>query len=507
MTIPSQSEEYLPLWTTTYNAPRRLLLAKSHRFIPGKITIKHWQLRDLITVDTHDPSLVYYPCDTKVMASHIAGKNTRAKTVCEFGFEPRAIQNMNRSIAVAGVKPSREQTGVVGVMGLESGIRHELDLGLYINNSVCLYNQDPDESQTDAGLKALVCNNDKFLYWLGMRPDGSFEVEKKTEFTASLNHASISPDKSLVVACGDIEQVYLVPTNTNTSFTFRTSNGRQPPWSTLDSYKDFAFSTAFHPSGHIFGVAYQPGLAQLFDLRNLSGPLAQIWSTRPKDWMGAFRSLKFANGLADLFMVTEQCRRLHVVDLRNFSNHQVVNLPSSTHSFNLGESSSHSPNMLLDGDEKGDQSIRLYSDMVATGDAFPLEYESNRVFYTRTNATQSVPRTGIRELRMDGVSLVPGSPTSTASAVRSPISPTLGPTSAAPLGSPGTMMSGFAARGLSSIGFDAMARVTQQTEHGISGLGYSSLEGGTVIVGTDSGIATWSVDQVSRRTFPDYEKR
>jgi len=79
----------------------------------------------------------------------------------------------------------------------------------------------------------------------------------------------------------------------------------------------------------MFGGAFQDGMSRLYDVRNLNIPLAKIKSTRPNELMGAFRCLKFSNGPEDLMFLSEQMERVHIVDLRDFDNHQVLTVPGT----------------------------------------------------------------------------------------------------------------------------------------------------------------------------------
>lgn len=593
-----------PLWSTPYaGVPRRLVTAKSYHFHPARITIKHWQLRDLVSVSTERPSLVYYPTDNKVNSIDLAAsavaasaseegsisespratRNSQAEVVAEFGFEPRSIQNLNNIVAVAGVKSTREQAGKIGVVDRVSGVKIERELGQYINNSLCLYTDyddedsgygEPSSNNSNSPMRALVCNNDKNLYWLQIGND-RIEIEREMPFPASLNHASISPDRKMIVACGDIGQVYLSPAhetraNSKNIFQLNDSSGSlagtgstinayskskscsYQSWQTLETWPDYGFSTSFHSSSIVFGVAFQPGVAQLFDVRNLSEPLTQIYSTRPKDWTGAFRCLKFASGPQDLVFISEQMGRVHLVDLRNFENHQVLSVPDRTGRWHRDE---EQPAVQFYDDmlKSGEASPLVMNNAVthnehypapayngggyATGDSVGSDDLSNNLMMRRTRrlsvesaavtTTASIggstgSRRGsasIRELSMDGVPLTPepfdieppaallqGPPTRQRRYSLRYLSNRPDVQSSSPTSGTGSMASlrgGLMGGSMTT----AASHLAAHTENGVSGLGWSGYNGGTLIVGTDCGVATWSIDQIARRTFPDYERR
>lgn len=605
-----------PLWSTPYaGVPRRLVTAKSYHFHPARITIKHWQLRDLVSVSTERPSLVYYPTDNKVNSIDLAAsavaataseegqvrnsidestpgspratRTSQAEVVAEFEFEPRSIQNLNNIVAVAGVKSTREQAGKIGVVNRVSGAKIERELGQYINNSLCLYTDYDDESidngyggdvpksNSNSAMHALVCNNDKNLYWLNIGHE-RIEIEREMPFPASLNHASISPDRKMIVACGDIGQVYLSPaheTRANSKNIFQLNDGSgslagsgagstinaygkskscsYQNWQTLETWPDYGFSTSFHSSSIVFGVAFQPGVAQLFDVRNLSEPLTQIYSTRPKDWTGAFRCLKFASGPQDLVFISEQMGRVHLVDLRNFDNHQVLNVPDRAGRWQRDE---EQPAVQFYDDmlKSGEASPLVMNNAVAhnehypapeyngggyaTGDSLGSDNPSSNLMMRRTRRLSVESASGIaapsiggstgsrrgsasiRELSMDGVPLTPepfdiepppallqGPSTRQRRYSLRYLSnrPDLQPSSPTSSGGMAGLRGGLMGGSMAT----AASHLAAHTENGVSGLGWSGYNGGTLIVGTDCGVATWSIDQIARRTFPDYERR
>lgn len=640
---------------------------------------RHWQLRDLICVNTASSNELIYPCDRVVRSIDLKTGNN--KPITEFSFDPRCIQTLGSNVAVGGLndaRPSRGHSskGLFAVHNREQNETATQELGELINNSISFYSE-PGTSETSQ-LKAIVCNNDNRLYFTDIETS-RIAITGRIKFPAPLNHASISPNRKTIVACGDTPQIYLCPKDGDRPYvanagTGSTSSGRLPRgnWQTtetIETWSEYGFSTGFHSSGVVFGVAFQPGVAHLFDIRNLSEPLTQIYSTRPKEWPGAFRCLKFSQGPEDLLFLSEQMGRVHVVDLRNFSNHQILMVPPQ-----LSESAGGS-GCVDEGESDGRDIIQFYDDMLKTGEAFPWEVNETEVHQMQTeqhinsssvfdydefqqlnsvaeqrqygvhrtvaaddvaveddempsapsliSAPPPLRRTsmstissdnGIRDLRMDGVSLstmrrgsgsfgnnginpaqimqqsppsqassnnqfrhqspnslpsfvipssysaysrgrrmsanqmynslryLSGSGSGSGSGSRSGSSfgsgsgsvgggggllgtrsNSTGASSMAPFGRPfdatrhhfpsHSVISSTAATAMASTtstGGLVSAAVTArnaQTERGISGIAWTDYEGGKLVVGTDSGVGVWSVDQVARRTFPDYEKR
>lgn len=571
----------------------------------------------MICVNTNLSNELIYPCDRLIQSLDL--KTGTNSLITEFQFDPRCIQTLGSNVAVGGVHETRPNRGpspkgLFAIHNRETNETISQDLGELINNSIGLYTE-PGVAETSQ-IKAIVCNNDNGLYFTDI-DNSRIALTGTIKFPAPLNHASISPSRKTIVVCGDTQQIYLCPRDGDRPYLANTGTGSSSSGSsvrggwqtleTLDTWSEYGFSTGFHSSGVVFGVAFQPGVAQLFDMRNLAEPLTQIYSTRPKEWPGAFRCLKFSQGPDDLLFISEQMGRVHAIDLRNFSNHQILMVPPQ-----LSEGFGTATEGDIINQEGGKDTIQFYDDMLKSGEAFPLvvnETEVHQMFSENTNNSppmildydeypplsntsvmedqpldlhidlpvleeddtplpplgswplpppSSAARrastsmisgsgNGIRDLRMDGVSLSTRrtSGGSSSNGGRGSLSP---PPAA---GSHGTQISGtgrnsgyfYRGRRMSATQiyqslrhltsptittssntmwnsgrqFDALQHHypmhpvintrSSQTEHGVSGIAWTDSEGGGLVVGTEFGVGVWAVDQVARRTFPDYEKR
>lgn len=165
-----------------------------------------------------------------------------------------------------------------------------------------------------------------------------------------MNHASISPDGNLLIAVGDVPQVF---------FCQRTclSNSCQPvdgglvfaryewrkiaePKLSLAQTSDACFSTAFSPSGHICAAASQGGTINIFDTSLIRGDLEgeeaviEILKSPPflgRDFSGMIRSMSFAPPPWDLLAWAEDQGRVCVIDLRNsFRYRQTIELETNS---------------------------------------------------------------------------------------------------------------------------------------------------------------------------------
>lgn len=569
-------------------------------------------------VNTSNPAELLYPCDQSVRALDLkTGANSE---VIDFTFDPRCLGTLGNYVAVGGLQELRNSRGhnpkgLFALYNRETGEMAYQDIGGLINNSITLYS----DGEHDSELKAIVCNNDNKLYFLDLAYS-SIQITQGMKFSAPLNHASISPNRKIVVACGDTQQIYLCPrdgdrtiypgmgTGSTSSGVDTTSGSRWRLKETLSTWSDYGFSTGFHASGVVFGVAFQPGVVQLFDMRNLSEPLTQIYSTRPKDWSGAFRCLKFSSGPEDLLFVSEQMGRVHAIDLRNFENHQILMVPDQLSSVRTYSQPTEETGISSSNSNKS--VINLYEDMLKSGEALPPVVNDTEVdqmlsdhgmvtvvgdfdefsdFSRRSSAEDSSaivedddtptpnaafttegwngvtpnmrrastsvlsPDSGIRDLRMDGVSLSNSRPIGLSGSPTAPSQYTGTQRSNSSSSGTGynvqhlsrhlsrrmsqtTLINSlrYLASATSNVGtsngaghyngystsmyrFDAGLHHhpphhspsirASQTEHGVSGIAWTEHEGGKLVVGSDSGIGVWNVDGVARRTFPDYERR
>jgi hypothetical protein len=150
-----------------------------------------------------------------------------------------------------------------------------------------------------------------------------------------MNHASISPDGNLLVAVGDVCQVFFcqrirlpnsLPVDGQIAFAKYDWHGIAEPNLSLAEPLDACFSTAFSPSGHVCAVASEAGVINIFDSSlirdDMEGDDAVIEilkSSRPcvgRD-CGAVRSMSFGPPPWDLFAWAEDQGRVCVIDLRD----------------------------------------------------------------------------------------------------------------------------------------------------------------------------------------------
>lgn len=165
-----------------------------------------------------------------------------------------------------------------------------------------------------------------------------------------MNHASISPDGNLLIAVGDVSQVFFcqriclsnncLPVDGEPAFArYEWHEIAEPNLSSAQTL-DACFSTAFSPSGHMCAAASQAGVINIFDTSLIRGDMEggeaviEILKSSPcfgRDFCGAVRSMSFAPPPWDLLAWAEDQGRVCVIDLRNaFHYRQTIEL--ETHS-------------------------------------------------------------------------------------------------------------------------------------------------------------------------------
>ncbi|SCV04634.1 LAMI_0H17700g1_1 [Lachancea mirantina] len=217
-------------------------------------------------------------------------------------------------------------------------------LGQYINNCVTMYQR--SNQQYDL----FACNNDAHLYQCDISNRGVQLTKRYSDLKFPLNNACISHDGQTLITSGDSSKFAVYQHNEATGF-FSLQYDTQPEWGSsvvrmkrIPRYAmpdssgfvdhiyeasggDHGFHTSFSENDLLFATVFQNGTCFLYDIRKMDAPLTQISSTRKHAQNGAFRVCKFSRGLDDLLFISEHQGRVHVVDTRNFSNHQVIIVP------------------------------------------------------------------------------------------------------------------------------------------------------------------------------------
>lgn len=234
--------------------------------------------------------------------------------------------------------------GILSLYNEENNVSLTYRLGQYINNCVSLH------QRTSQQYDLFACNNDAHLYQCDVSNRGVELTRRYSDLKFALNNATISHDGKTMIASGDSSKFAIYHENQLTGC-FSLQYDTQPDWGSsiirtkripryalpdrsgfLDHiYEvpggDHGFSTSFAENDLQFATVFQNGTCWVYDTRKMETPLAELYSTRKHAQNGAFRVCKFSEGLDDLLFISEHQGRVHVVDTRNFLNHQVIMIP------------------------------------------------------------------------------------------------------------------------------------------------------------------------------------
>lgn len=272
--------------------------------------------------------------------------------------------------------------GILSLYSEDSGIATSFVLGQFINNCVTLHQRSTSEYDLYS------CNNDGHLYQCNVDNRGVELVRRYSDLKFALNNVAISHDAKMMVASGDSNK-FAVYRQTELAGQFSLAYDSQPGWGSSvvrakriprfalpdDSgfvdhiYEaptgDHGFYSCFSENDLQFATLFQNGCCLVYDVRNMDTPLAEINSTRPHSHNGAFRVCKFSYGLDDLLFISEHQGRVHVVDTRNFMNHQVILIPDKLKTEAVPQSNIGSTGGSADSSGGGTESRRRNTPVVA----------------------------------------------------------------------------------------------------------------------------------------------
>ncbi|MBA0696254.1 hypothetical protein Goari_002826 [Gossypium aridum] len=145
------------------------------------------------------------------------------------------------------------------------------------------------------GINFMAANND-----CSMREYDTerFQLLNHLRFPWPVNHTSVSPDRRLITVVGDSLDGLLVDLQ----------NGKTV--ATVVGHLDYSFASAWHPDGRIFATGNQDKTCRVWDVRNLSRPVATL-----KGNLGAIRSIRFSSD-GQFMVAAEPADFVHVYSTR-----------------------------------------------------------------------------------------------------------------------------------------------------------------------------------------------
>lgn len=326
-----------------YYHAHKYLQPNPHYISNVKSSVNHWQLRDLVQIDSATGQ-VYHTYDDAIRTLLVLPRNAtlvKSRDYLRLPYFPRCFNHTSGGLVVAGGvitslskvfsmdvpdltrgTPGTHTKPLKGLFSFYGGVEPEqtFKLGEMINNAVTIYPK-------NGAYTSYVCNNDSNLYIVdistrGVQANRKFVCEPST----SLNNVHQLPDGRLLTATGDSSSIFLLDPNM-----------AQPEIQTIKTAYDSGFGISYHNDEHTLAAAFQDGACLLYDLRKLGPyPLHEVKSTRPGHQSGAFRCCKFLQSpIQDLLVILEHVGRVHLIDLRDLDkdNHQVLVFPFALNQF------------------------------------------------------------------------------------------------------------------------------------------------------------------------------
>ncbi|KAH7572755.1 hypothetical protein JRO89_XS03G0007800 [Xanthoceras sorbifolium] len=154
------------------------------------------------------------------------------------------------------------------------------------------------------GTHFTVSNNDCGVRVYDME---RFQLLNHHHFPWPVNHTSVSPNRKLITVVGDHLDGLLVDAQ----------NGKTV--ASVVGHLDYSFATAWHPDGNIFATGNQDKTCRVWDMRNLSLPMATL-----KGNLGAVRSIRFSSD-GQFMVVAEPADFVHVYSTKaDFKERQEI---------------------------------------------------------------------------------------------------------------------------------------------------------------------------------------
>ncbi|KAM7465494.1 hypothetical protein LguiB_013056 [Lonicera macranthoides] len=267
-----------------------------------KPTILHFQLRNLVwSTSKHD---VYLMSNYSVMhwsslshnlsevlnfSGHIAPTKKHAGSLLE-GFTQTQISTLavKDNFLVAGGFQGELACKRLDELGVSFCTRTTYEENA-ITNALEIYDS------TSGGIHFVASNNDCGVREYDME---RFQLINHFRFPWPVNHTSVSPDRKLLCVVADHLDGLLVDSQSGKTV------------GSVVGHLDYSFASAWHPDGQTFATGNQDKTCRVWDLRNLSLPVAVL-----KGNMGAVRSVRFSSD-GQFLVVAEPADFVHVYNTK-----------------------------------------------------------------------------------------------------------------------------------------------------------------------------------------------
>ncbi|QIX00902.1 hypothetical protein AMS68_006419 [Peltaster fructicola] len=355
---PEDSLNYMAIGQNPYFSNGEFVKPQK-RFWPLKIPVSHWQLRHFISHS--EPDHIYYASKAEVYRLNTATK--KRKLITKLPFDARCTASGYGWVCVGGgdenghfaaikLDGSGDVDAPLPIDSWRTGRRAPSvkieSIGEEIVNSISVHRIQDEEAHLD-DIVAVVTNNDKTVRIYSL-PQG---METKTlHLPDPMNHATISPCGTMLVAVGDHNQAF---------FYERVLNEKPPlipkphnrltsahiGWKLLEVCELFVhksnplrgyFTTAWSPDGRYVAVGSEGCYITLLDVETLrardsaADPVVTVIpSSRAgsQSYAGSIRSMMFSPSPWDLLIWAEDQGRVCIGDLRSgLQRTQVLHLNS-----------------------------------------------------------------------------------------------------------------------------------------------------------------------------------
>ncbi|XP_058093630.1 uncharacterized WD repeat-containing protein C2A9.03-like isoform X1 [Magnolia sinica] len=267
-----------------------------------KPTILHFQLRNLVwATSKHDVylmsnySIIHWSslsCNSSEVVNfsgHVAPSEKHPGSLLE-GFIQTQISTLavKDNLLVAGGFQGELICKRLDQRGVNFCARTTFDDNA-ITNAIEIYDS------SSGSIHFMTSNNDCGVREFNVE---RFQLLNHFRFQWPVNHTSVSPDGKLLAVVGDNLDGLLVDSQ----------NGKMV--ASLVGHLDYSFASAWHPDGRTFATGNQDKTCRVWDVRNLSSPVAIL-----KGNMGAVRSIHYSSD-GRFLTVAEPADFVHIYDAK-----------------------------------------------------------------------------------------------------------------------------------------------------------------------------------------------
>ncbi|KAJ3446814.1 wd repeat protein [Anaeramoeba flamelloides] len=265
-------------------------------------TLYNTQLRDLLRNPSTNPDLLCIPHNFGLCVYSQQRKEIQSYINCQYRIT--ALDCREAMYALGGYNSEL-------IICFSDNDRSEtLTIGNLITNCVEILPNKRD---------IVVSNNDKHLYFLRIRENGTFPIEQQISFEAPVHCSSLRPDSndSVFALVGNHKMAKIIDIRAN-----------KKTIKTLYGANDISIHCDWDPNGLNLALASQEGAALIYDIRKPNEILAKIVSSQSHYQCNPVRNVKYSKE-GRLLLVQEQKNVVKVVDARNYSEFQQVDIHQS----------------------------------------------------------------------------------------------------------------------------------------------------------------------------------